>query len=199
MIRLGDVDLVLASSSRYRRELLARISSRFRVVRPEVDEAPLTGENPRDVAIRLARFKARAVASHNAGALVIGSDQSAALDGAILGKPGSAADARRQLTLASGRSVEFHTAICVLDARSPAARERVALDLTTVHFRRLDDAEIARYVERDQPLDCAGAFKAEALGIGLFERIDCTDPTALVGLPLIALCRLLREIGIAVI
>ena len=196
MIRLSEIDLVLASTSRYRRDLLARLTSNFRDVAPDIDENPLAGESSRDLAHRLAREKARAVAAKNPGAIVIGSDQTADLGGQLLGKPHTVENACAQLATCSARTVTFHTGLCVIDARAPVPNIATAQDLTRVHFRELDAAEIARYVEREQPLDCAGSFKCEGLGIALFERIESVDPTALIGLPLIALCRLLREAGI---
>ena len=199
MIALAEIDLVLASTSRYRRELLARITRRIRQIAPDSDETPLPLETPAELAARLAEGKARAVAARCAGAVVIGSDQVADLSGKILGKPGTAENARAQLTACSGHEVVFHTAIYLLDARSEPARGYAATDTTRVHFRALDAAEIARYVGRESPLDCAGSFKSEGLGVGLFERIVCADPTALIGLPLITLCRLLRQAGIETI
>jgi septum formation protein len=199
MIALNDVDLVLASTSRYRRELLARIASRFRVVAPQVDEIPQAHETPSALAVRLAQAKARAVAAGCLGALVIGSDQVADLGGSILGKPGNAETAQAQLAACAGREVVFHTAICLIDTRSAPISAHAAVDMTRVHFRNLDAGEIARYIERESPMDCAGSFKAEGLGIALFERIESQDPTALIGLPLIALCRLLRETGVIAI
>lgn len=189
--------IVLASTSRYRAELLRRVLPQFEQQAPGVDEAALLGETPQDCAMRLATAKARAVAARCPEALVIGSDQVAELEGAMLGKPGSAATARAQLAACAGREVRFHTALCVVDTRGAVLRDCSALDLTRVHFRALDAAEIERYVAREQPLDAAGSFKSEGLGIALFERIDSEDPTALIGLPLIALCRLLRKAGLA--
>jgi septum formation protein len=187
--------LILASTSRYRRELLSRLTADFRVVAPDVDETPRPGEAPAGLAIRLAEAKARAVATMEPGAVVIGSDQVADLDGRAIGKPGTVEAARAQLAASAGRTVVFHTAIAVVDARrEPHAIDR-AIDTTRVLFRPLDAAEIARYVERENPLDAAGSFKAEGAGIALFERIESTDPTALIGLPLIALSRLLRAAG----
>ncbi|MGA9333390.1 MAG: Maf family nucleotide pyrophosphatase [Rudaea sp.] len=191
------MDLVLASTSPYRRELLKRIASGFRSVSPDVDESAHDGESPAALAARLAEAKARSVAAANPGALVIGSDQVAELDGATLGKPGSIENACAQLLACSGRRVVFHTAVCLYDGRHSRGREYHFIDTTRVVFRTLDSAEISRYVERESPLDCAGSFKCEALGIGLFERIESTDPTALIGLPLIALCQLLRDAGIS--
>ncbi|MFT3792392.1 MAG: Maf family protein [Rudaea sp.] len=198
MTALADVDLVLASTSAYRRELLARLGAPFRRQSPLSDETALPDEPPDRLAARLAATKARAVAAGNANALVIGSDQVADCDGRILGKPGDLGNARRQLRASSGRRVVFHTAICLIDTRVAPAREFHALDTTTVAFRRLDEAETERYLAREQPFDCAGSFKSEGLGIALFERIESHDPTALIGLPLIALCRLLREAGISI-
>lgn len=191
------LDLVLASTSRYRRELLGRLGLPFRCLAPAVDETALPGEAPAALATRLALAKARAAATACPRALVIGGDQVADLDGRTLGKPGSVEAARAQLTACSGREVLFHTAVCVVDTRHEPARTQAVADSTRVVFRRLAAAEIARYVEAEHPLDCAGSFKAEGLGISLFERIESADPTALVGLPLIALARLLRTAGLA--
>lgn len=188
--------VVLASTSRYRRELLARLLSDFAVDAPDVDETPIPGESPRDLAIRLASAKAHAVAARHPDAIVIGSDQVADLDGTALGKPGSVEAARAQLAASSGKTLSFHTALCVLDMHNNAAVAHSAHDCTQVVFRTLDAATIARYVDAEKPLDCAGSFKAEGLGIALFERIESSDPTALIGLPLIALARLLREAGL---
>jgi len=192
------VDLVLASTSHYRRELLARLVPSFRVQAPLVDEAALANESPFALAARLAEAKARAVAMSCDAALIIGSDQVAELDGRTLGKPGSIAAARVQLAACSGREVDFHTALCVVDTRSGTSTLHAAVDRTRVAFRTLDAATIERYIEREQPLDCAGSFKCEGLGIALFERIETVDPTALIGLPLIALARLLRECGMTI-
>ena len=197
MNALGDIELVLASTSPYRRELLERITPKFRAVAPQVDESAHDGESAAALGTRLAAAKARAIAATNPGALVIGSDQVAECDGVRLGKPGNAERARDQLRACSGRSVIFHTAVCLCDTRHQPAHEYTAIDTTRVVFRQLDAAEIARYVEHEAPLDCAGSFKCEGLGIGLFERIESDDPSALIGLPLIALCRMLREAGIA--
>ena len=187
--------IVLGSTSRYRAELLRRLLADFEQAAPGTDEAPLPDEAPAARALRLAIAKATAVAREYPDALVIGSDQVAELDGLVLDKPGTAQCARAQLTASSGREVHFHTALCLLDTRN--GRRHTHVDQTRVRFRTLDAAEIARYVEREQPLDCAGSFKCEGLGISLFEAIDNRDPSALIGLPLIALARLLREAGIA--
>lgn len=184
--------LVLASTSPYRRDLLARLGLPFDTARPGVNETPGPGESPLALAVRLAEAKAVDVASANGDAWVLGSDQVAELDGTALGKPGDAERARAQLAAMSGRAVRFHTGVCL--ARGDG-RRLAALDTTTVRFRALSDGEIARYVAAERPLDCAGSFKSEGLGIALFEAIESQDPTALVGLPLIATARLLREAG----
>jgi len=189
------VDVVLASTSRYRRELLARLIPEFHVVAPDVDETPRAGEMPAALAQRLAAAKANAVAARCPHAIVIASDQVAELDGRPIGKPGTRSAAIAQLTASSGRSVVFHTALCVADARESPARIHAAADRTRVVFRQLGADEIARYVDRENPLDAAGSFKSEGAGIALFERIETTDPTALIGLPLIALARLMRGAG----
>ena len=187
--------LVLASTSRYRRELLERLGVHFEVARPDVDEAALPGESSRELAVRLAQAKAQAVASQRGdGAWALGSDQVADVEGQALGKPGGRAAAIEQLRAMSGRVVRFHTALCLAHADG---RLHADCDLTEVHVRHLSDAEIERYVDAEQPFDCAGSFKSEGLGISLFERIDNRDPTALIGLPLIATCRLLRAAGFA--
>lgn len=187
--------LILASTSRYRHELLARLGLPFECKSPGVDETPRDGEAPEVLALRLARAKAAAVAATVDGpALVIGSDQCLALDGHVLGKPGSVEAACAQLAASSGRRVRFLTAVAV--RRTADGQELTHLDATEVEFRELDAATIGRYVERERPLDCAGSFKSEGLGIALFERIDSSDPTALVGLPLIATARMLRALGL---
>lgn len=186
--------LILASTSRYRRELLERLRLPFHISRPDVDEQPAPGEIPSALASRLAMAKAVAIAAQQPDAWIIGADQVAALGSESLGKPGTRDTAIAQLTAMSGRQVHFHTAICLL-------RETVMLeaaDLTVVQFRSLQADEIQRYVDTEQPLDCAGSFKAEGLGISLFESISSDDPTALVGLPLIAVSRMLREAGFSV-
>lgn len=185
--------LILGSTSRYRAELLQRLRIEFEQRAPGTDEAALPGEAPADRALRLAIAKAEAAAEGIADALVIGSDQVAELDGRILDKPGSPERAREQLAASSGRVVHFHTALCLLNGRN--GRRHTHVDHTRVHFRELTTQDIARYVERERPLDCAGSFKCEGLGITLFERIENEDPSALIGLPLIALARLLRQAG----
>lgn len=189
-----SLPLVLASTSPYRRELLSRLRLPFDVARPEVDEAPHAGEAPAILAARLAAAKAAAVGAKAPDAWVLGSDQVADLDGRPLGKSGGRAAAIDQLRAMAGHEVLFHTAICL--ARGTTAM--AATDLTRVRFRALTDDEIARYVDAEQPYDCAGSFKCEGLGIALFESIASEDPTALVGLPLIATAGLLRRAGFAV-
>lgn len=186
--------LILASTSVYRRELLNRLQLPFAVVRPEVDESALPGEAPQALATRLAASKARVVADLHIGAdcWVLGSDQVAECEGRALGKPGTRAAAIAQLTAMSGRLVRFHTALCLAH---PDGRQWADRDATCVQFRALSRAEIERYVDTEQPLECAGSFKSEGLGIALFDAIDNRDPTALIGLPLIATARLLRQAG----
>ena len=186
--------LLLASTSRYRRALLGRLGLAFDAVRPEVNETPRPDEAPAGLAARLAQAKAVDVAARHPDAWVIGSDQVAELHGAPQGKSGGRDAAIAQLAAMSGRTVRFHTALCLLRGASVHA----ATDTTMVRFRPLAPEEIARYVDAEQPFDCAGSFKAEGLGIALFDAIESSDPTALIGLPLIATARLLRQAGYAV-
>lgn len=186
--------LILASTSPYRRELLRRLRLPFEAVSPQVDEAALTHERPRDLALRLALAKAGAVAARHPAAVVVGSDQVAELDGEAIGKPGNHERAVRQLRRMSGRRVAFHTAVAVV--RHDAGFEQARLATVQVAFRVLADDEIERYLRAEQPYDCAGSAKSETLGIALLEAIDSDDPTALVGLPLIRTCELLRLAGL---
>jgi septum formation protein len=186
--------LILASTSRYRRELLARLRLPFDVASPGVDESALPGETLLALTARLAFEKAAAIAAGAPGSWVIGCDQLAELDGVALGKPGGRAAAIAQLAAMSGRTVVFRTAVSLVHADG---RRLGAADATSVRFRALSADEIARYVDAEQPFDCAGSFKSEGLGIALFEAIESSDPTALVGLPLIATARLLRQAGFA--
>jgi septum formation protein len=190
--------LILASSSAYRRELLERLRLPFEAIAPGIDETPRPGETPPATALRLAREKAQAVAARAPGALVIGSDQVATLDGEQIGKPGSHPAALAQLQKMRGREVVFHTALCLWDGRvaDPAAAAQVDDVRVTVAFRDLPDAELDAYLRIEQPYDCAGSAKNEGLGIALLERIDSSDPTALTGLPLIALTSMLRHAGV---
>jgi MAF protein len=189
--------LVLASSSPYRRELLERLGWPFVTADPGVNEAAEVGESAAMLVTRLAKAKARALASRYPQSVIIGSDQMAVLDGVALGKPGTSERAERQLREASGRRVEFLTGLCVLEAATGASA--AVCEPYAVHFRELSDAEIRNYVRLEQPLDCAGSFKSEGLGVALFERFEGNDPTALIGLPLIQLTRLLRQFGVDVL
>ncbi len=188
--------IVLASTSLYRRQLLERLRLPFTVHSPGIDETPLPGEDVTALVHRLARLKAEAVAERYPDSLIIGSDQAATRGATILGKPGSAEAATAQLKASSGSQIAFLTAVHVIDPHHQ--RHEAHIDTTVVKFRALSDEEIARYVAAEKPLDCAGAFKAEALGISLFERIDSHDPTALTGLPLIWLAGALRRAGVLV-
>ena len=188
--------LVLASTSAYRRARLARLRLEFDCVPPDTDETPLPGETPPALARRLARLKAESVAAGRPESVVVGSDQVALLGAQVLGKPGTIERCIAQLRESSGRELLFLTAVHLVGPRGATVESH--LDRTVVRFRRLDDAEIARYVSAEQPLDCAGGFKAESLGISLFERIESEDPTGLTGLPLIWLCGALRRAGIPV-
>jgi septum formation protein len=188
--------LVLGSTSVYRRELLSRLRLDFSVVPPEVDETPRAGEAPATLARRLAAAKAEAVARLHPGAVVIGSDQVADLDGEPLGKPGNHANAVAQLRKMSGRTVVFQTALSVVCVDDGFAQHDLAP--VRVRFRSLDLPEIEAYLRAEQPYDCAGSAKSEGLGIALLESIDSDDPTALVGLPLIRTCRMLRAAGVRV-
>jgi septum formation protein len=186
-------ELILASTSPYRRALLERLGVPFTALPPGTPEEILSGELPPDRALRLSIAKAQAICSHRPDAIVIGSDQVAAAGSNILEKPGDAARCRAQLTAASGASARFHTACAVIGAQ--AGIRMVHIDTTTVFFRSLTGQEIERYVEREGPYDCAGGFRAEGLGISLFESIESRDPTALIGLPLIWLAGALRRAG----
>lgn len=188
--------IILASSSSYRKDLLARLGVRFDALSPAIDESPLHGEKPVTTALRLARSKAGKIAETAPAALVIGSDQVAVLDDTVIGKPGSHAAASRQLQAMSGKTVVFHTAVCLLNAATGAVQ--LAEVPTTVRFRRLDEGQIERYLLQDQPYDCAGSAKIEALGIALAEHVASSDPTALIGLPLITVVNMLRQEGITI-
>ena len=189
--------LVLASTSPYRRELLARLGLPFEVANPQTDESPLDQETPAEMALRLSEAKARAVAAQFPDALIIGSDQVAEMGGRIFGKPGTHARAIEQLRQLSGRTVNFFTGLCVLNSRTGEAEVRGVP--TLVGFRELTDIEIENYLGREPAYNCAGSAKSEGLGIALLSRIHGDDPNALVGLPLIALCDLLRKHGMTVL
>jgi septum formation protein len=187
----SGLELILASTSRYRKDLLSRLGLAFESAAPKVDETALDSEQPTDTARRLALAKAQAVRSRFPVALIIGSDQVAVCDGVRLDKPLTHEVAVQQLRHVSGRSVTFHSAVVLLNASSGRIQSRLVP--TTVKFRRLNDAEIERYLRREPAYDCAGSAKAEGLGISLVESIESIDPTALIGLPLIALSNMLRE------
>jgi len=184
--------LILASTSRYRRELLERLGLPFEVRAPLVDESPFLPESPAARAQRLALAKAAAISAQYPDAVVIGSDQVAQCQGRILDKPGDADRCRAQLQCLSASTATFHTAVAVL--QGSRARHHEFIDTTTVHFRTLNPEEIERYIAIEQPFDCAGGFRSESLGISLFRTVESTDPTALVGLPLIALAAVLRSL-----
>ena len=192
--------LLLASSSSYRRTLLERLQLPFTWQSPELDETPLPHETPHALVQRLALSKARALAHSHPEHIIIGSDQVAVLDDQVIGKPLHEQGAFKQLTAASGRSVTFLTAVAVLDTRAAAAQVTEQVDYVpfTVHFRQLSDAQIQRYIAKEQPFDCAGSFKSEGLGVSLFKSTEGSDATSLVGLPLIRLCDMLNACGIPV-
>ena len=185
--------LILGSTSRYRKELLSRLQIPFETAAPDVDETPHINESPKDLALRLALAKARAVALKNPEAIVIGSDQVADLEGAPLGKPGNHANATLQLQRMRGKTVIFQTALSVVCIAT--GYQRTDLAEVKVKFRDLSDAEIESYLRAEEPYDCAGSAKSEGLGIVLLDAIENDDPTALIGLPLIRTCQMLREAG----
>jgi len=189
--------LVLASGSRYRKALLGRLGLRFEAVPPEVDESPLPSESPPDTALRLSVLKARALATSHPDALIIGCDQVASSGGRRYGKPGSHDKAAQQLRELSGRSADFDTAVSLLDARSADLQSRLVPCRVT--FRALDERRIQAYLEKEKPYDCAAAAKAEGIGISLIARIETEDPSALIGLPLIALSEMLERAGMPVL
>jgi MAF protein len=183
--------LILASSSPYRRQLLARLGLKFDCQSPNIDETPLPGEKPQQLVKRLAEQKAAAVATDHPEALIIASDQVAALDGNILSKPGTDENALKQLSACRGRSVTFYTSLCLLNSQT--GHQQLIVEPFTVHFRQLDEEQLKRYIAAEQPLDCAGSFKMEGLGISLFERLEGDDPNSLIGLPLIRLVSILQR------
>ena len=186
--------LILASGSRYRKELLGRLGLAFEVAVPDVDESPKRAESPADTALRLAVSKAKAIQAQDA--LIIGSDQVASSGGRRFGKPGNHENARRQLRELSAKTTQFDTAVALLDTRSGEIQTRLVPCRVTL--RKLDESLIERYLQKEKPYDCAGAAKAEGLGIALIARIDTEDPTSLIGLPLIALSEMLRKAGLSV-
>ena len=189
--------LYLASTSAYRKQLLTRLTSQFECANPAIDETPLAGETASALVQRLALAKANAIAQNLTSGLVIGSDQVALFDNAILGKPHTVANACAQLKQFSGQSVSFLTGLALVNAGTH--QSQVVIDTFKVHFRQLSDAEIAAYVDKEQPLDCAGSFKSEGLGISLFTRLEGDDPNSLIGLPLIRLNLMLLNEGVNVL
>lgn len=187
--------LILGSSSKYRQELLSRLHLPFIVVSPSVDETPLTGEAPEQTALRLAIEKARHIAQSHPDALIIGADQVATVNGIQLGKAGNHANALAQLQMMRGQTVLFHSALCVFDASTGTFEAQDVVTRATM--RNLSDLELSNYLHIEQPYDCAGSAKVEALGITLLEKVESDDPTALIGLPLIALTNMLRAAGVA--
>ena len=188
---MTTTQLVLASTSPFRRELLARLGLPFETAAPATDETALDGETPTATALRLSEAKARAVAAHYPEALIIGSDQVASLDGEVFGKPGNHENAVRQLKTMRGRTVNFFTGLCLLNAKTGKAHLRGVPTLVT--FRDLSDAAIEDYLRRERPYNCAGSAKSEGLGIAIIAKMEGEDPNALIGLPLIALCDLLEH------
>ena len=186
--------IILASSSPYRKQLLGRLNLEFICVSPDIDEKPLEREAPDNLVIRLAQEKAQKVALEYQDSWIIGSDQSAVFYGQLIGKPGSVEAAKSQLKSFNGKEVIFYTSVCLLNRQSEYLETKTTT--TKVKFRELTEVEIRDYVAKDNPIDCAGSFKAESIGISLFDAVESKDPTALIGLPLIALCGLLRSAGI---
>lgn len=190
------LDLVLASGSTYRRELLARLQLPFVYAAPYIDEEPQPGESAEELTLRLAEEKADSLCTRYANHLIIGSDQVLILEGSPVSKPGNHQAAVDQLTLSSGKTVRFITSLCLLN--SATGRKQLAHEYFEVEFRQLDQLSIERYLRQEKPYDCAGSFKAEGMGISLFKSMRGDDPTSLIGLPLIRLCDMLNEEGIAV-
>lgn len=192
-----SVELILASSSPFRRDLLTRLDIPFICCSPDIDESPLANEKPEDTALRLSQEKARKVAAQYPQALIIGCDQMATLDGQQIGKPGTHANAVRQLQSMRGREVTFHSALCLYNAATGTIQADVVPYV--VEFRMLSDAQIENYLHKEQPYNCAGSAKSEGLGIALIARMEGTDPNALIGLPLIRLITMLQNEGLTII
>ncbi len=188
------MQIVLASTSPFRKQLLERLNFPFEAASPDVDETPVPGELPSKLVARLAEAKARAVATNYPGAIVIGSDQTAEINGRLLNKPGNHERAVEQLNSCSGKTVVFHTGLCVIDTRT--GNTQVDVIPFRVHFRTLAPDRIERYLRHEQPYNCAGSFKSEGLGVALFEKLEGDDPTALIGLPLIRLVTMLEHCGL---
>ena len=186
--------LVLASTSPFRREILEKLGLPFHTAAPDIDETRLNGESPESLVTRLAEGKARAVAEDWPDALIIGSDQVACVDGRILGKPGNRQNAIRQLSQAAGKTVTFHTGLCLFNSASQ--RMQVSCEPFRVHFRQLNEQQIARYLDHEQPFNCAGSFKSEGMGITLFKKLEGDDTNTLIGLPLIRLVEMLGKEGV---
>ena len=193
-LKIKSNNIILASSSPYRKMLLERLHIEFSSESPDIDEQHLQNESIDDYVIRLAAGKARAVASIHSEAIIIGSDQALECDGNILGKPGNHENARQQLTTMSGKSLTFYTGLCVLNAKTQILEKDVAK--YRVNFRSLSEDEIETYLNKEQPYQCAGSFMSEKLGVSLLSKMEGDDPTALIGLPLIRLCEMLRNQGI---
>lgn len=194
---MNSKPIVLASTSKYRSQLLSTLQIPFKTIAPEVDETPLDGEDARQTSLRLAEMKARAVAHRFPDALIIGSDQVALLNGAQLGKPMTHENATAQLRAMRGNTVIFHTALSLLDTQTGHSESEVVE--TRVKFRHLSDQQIERYLHKEQPYHCAGSAKSEGLGIALIEQIEGSDPNALIGLPLISLVNMLQKQGVDII
>ena len=194
MTQMSQPELILGSSSPYRRELLERLRIPFSVVSPKIDETPQSGETPPETALRLALEKARYIAQSHPNALIIGADQVATVNGEQVGKAGGFDKALTQLQMMRGKTALFHSALCLYDARNDTYQLENIITQTT--FRDLPDDDLAAYLRIEQPYDCAGSAKVEALGITILEKVESDDPTALVGLPLIALTGMLRAAGV---
>ncbi|NVJ65888.1 MAG: septum formation inhibitor Maf [Gammaproteobacteria bacterium] len=194
---VSNPQIILASSSKYRKELLSRILNDFDCIAPDIDETPFPDEEPIEHVARLAEQKALAIAVNHPEAVIIGSDQICVLDGEILGKPGNQENAVKQLSACSGKSVYFYTSLCVTKGRNEPSD--ITVVTTKVTFKTLSQEHITNYIERENPIDCAGSFKCEGLGIALFEAIESKDPTALIGLPLIDVTRQLHKFGISLL
>ncbi len=197
VLPIGITELVLASSSIYRCELLSRLGIPFRIEKPDIDETRIKNESPRSLVERLGKSKAKAVAEHSKNALIIGSDQIAVCEDRILGKPGNHETAVNQLLFLSGRKIVFLTSLCLINSRNH--KERLKIIATNVKLRELSHTQILYYLDKEKPFNCAGSFKSEGLGIALIKSIESEDHTALVGLPLLELCNMLSEEGVLIL
>ncbi|PWI35006.1 septum formation inhibitor Maf [Vibrio albus] len=194
---MTDLKIILASTSHYRRSILSKLGLPFDVAKPDCDETPLQNEKPQELVLRLSQSKAESCPCSDENRIIIGSDQVCVIDGQIMGKPHTKEKAIEQLLMASGKSITFYTGVALHNTRTGITDTE--LDTFVVHFRHLTKQQIANYVEKEQPLDCAGGFKSEGLGIALFERLEGKDPNALIGLPLITLIDMLEKQGITVL